>query len=691
MLVEAVVLWTHALAALLFGALTLWAMTAPTQLPRRPLAAALVLTALWALTVAGVGGREPATRIAEAARDLSWFGVMLAIWRRSEVAPQPVALGIVYGVLASVTVSAALVAVAVHAMTGSALVPAALLLRIMVTLAALILLHHLHATAGGTRADTRLLAAALALVWLTDLALLSTAYLWGSWPAAIAAVRGVALTIAAALVAAALFRPVGEVQVSRSAAVQSLSIAAIGLYLAAMVLATSAIGAVGGSQGRVAQTAFVFGSAAALLTLARSPWLRAWAKVKLAKHLFRHRYDYRAEWIRFTETLGLPGAAAAPLGERMVQAVGDLIGSPAGLLFVNNEDEELVLSARWNWPAQEAPTGAGTAPLVRYLAAAPRILELDAIRAGDCEPAEAAALPADLIAASCGWALVPLQHLDRLAGAILLARPPVARALDWEDFDLLRIAGRQVASYLAESRAQAALADAQRFDEFNRRFAFILHDLKNLVSQLSLTARNAERHADNPAFRADMVATLRESAERMTELLARLSQRGPTRADPPAPMSVSALVERVAARRRRLHPVELVVPPGIRAVADPHRLEQILDQLVQNAVEASPPDAAVAIRVATTPDGVEIEVSDRGCGMSPAFIRDKLFRPFASSKPNGFGLGAYEARALAQAMGGLLEVESREGEGSRFRVLLPAAPAETALDAAAAAMLEHAA
>ena len=683
MLAEAMVLWTHALGALLFGALTLWALTSSTSLPRRPLAVALALTALWALTVAGIGGREPATRIAEAARDLSWFGVMLAIWRRSEVAPQPVALGIVYGVLACVTVAAALVAVAVHAMTGNALVPAAMLLRIMVMLAALILLHHLHATAGGTRADTRLVAAAMALVWLTDLTLLSVAYLWGEWPAAVAGVRGIALALAAGLVAAALFRPVGEVQVSRSAAVQSLSIAAIGLYLAAMVLATSAIGAFGGSQGRVAQTAFVFGAAAALLTLARNPWLRAWAKVKLAKHLFRHRYDYRAEWIRFTETLGQPGAAAAPLAERMVKAVGDLIGSPAGLLFVT-ADEELVLAARWNWPAGEAPTGAQTGPLVRYLAGAPRILELDAIRAGDAEPCEIAALPADLIGAERGWALVPLLHLDRLAGAILLARPPVARALDWEDFDLLRIAGRQVASYLAEAQAQAALADAQRFDEFNRRFAFILHDLKNLVSQLSLTARNAERHADNPAFRADMVATLRESAERMTELLARLSQRGPTRAEPPAPMSASVLVGRIAARRRRLHPVEVAIPPGVRVVADPHRLEQILEQLIQNAVEASPADAPVGLRI--VPDGawVAIEVVDRGCGMSPAFIRDKLFRPFASSKPNGFGLGAYEARALAQAMGGRLEVESREGEGSRFRVLLPAAPVETP-------MLEHAA
>src|SRR3546814_18663571 len=118
--------------------------------------------------------------------------------------------------------------------------------------------------------------------------------------------------------------------------------------------------------------------------------------------------------------------------------------------------------------------------------------------------------------------LVPLVHFNTLAGVILLARPPVDRALDWEDFDLLRIAGRQVASYLAEARAQGALADARRFDEFNRRLAFILHDIKNLVSSLRLEARTAAHHAHKPDFSADMIATLTESAGPLNALLARL-------------------------------------------------------------------------------------------------------------------------------------------------------------------------
>ncbi|MEG8023566.1 PEP-CTERM system histidine kinase PrsK [Sphingomonas aurantiaca] len=286
-----------------------------------------------------------------------------------------------------------------------------------------------------------------------------------------------------------------------------------------------------------------------------------------------------------------------------------------------------------------------------------------------------ASVPDWLRACTDAWAIVPLVHGGAmggaLVGAIVLSRPPVDRALDWEDFDLLRVAGRQAASYLAEDRAHAALADAARFDEFNRRFAFILHDIKNLVSQLTLVARNAERHADNPDFRVDMVATLKDSSDRMNALLARLSQHGPVRGEPLQPVDVAAVVARVATARRAQHPI---VTQGAAACALGHaaRLEQVLGLLVQNAVEASRAEDPILLSIETVGDRVSIDVIDHGCGMSPGFVRDQLFRPFVSSKPAGFGIGAFEARQLVHAMGGALDVVSREGEGTRFRILLPA-------------------
>ncbi|MDF7777030.1 PEP-CTERM system histidine kinase PrsK [Sphingomonas sp. AOB5] len=663
----ALILWTHALAALLFGALALWAWRRKEGAPRRPLALALAATALWALSVAGLGSGETGTSFAELLRNLAWLAFMIVLHRRDGNVRPPVALGTVYGVVVLVSVASVvlhIIGMSDDPMAGEFLA-ASLLMRMLFAVAALVLIRALHqAIAPETSVGLRWTVRALAAIWFIDFNLVSVAYITAAWPQALLALRGLGMIAVAGAMAAALQRKdEWNVSVSRTVAYQSLSLVAILAFFALLALTTSAIATVGGANARVLQTAFVFGSTAAMLTLVSSTWLRAWLKVKLAKHFFRHRYDYRAEWMRFTDTLGSP-AGAAPLDERIVKAIADLVESPGGTLLVP-EGQGLGHGAVWNWDSDA--TGPAEAALAQHLANTGRILELDGLRGADS--VEAALLPQWMLDRTDAWVLVPLPHLGTLTGAILLARPPLDRALDWEDFDLLKVAGRQVASYLAEARAQEALADAQRFDEFNRRFAFILHDIKNLVSQLTLTARNAERHADKPEFRADMVETLRDSAEKMTALLARLSQHGPRRAEPLRAVEILPLVERIAAERSAQHPVVASGHPAI-AFADPAALDQLLAHLVQNAIDASPASEPVTIAVAGDANHVTIEVIDHGIGMSPGFVRDKLFKPFVSSKSGGFGIGAFEARQLATQMDGRIDVTSREGAGSRFRVTL---------------------
>lgn len=397
-----------------------------------------------------------------------------------------------------------------------------------------------------------------------------------------------------------------------------------------------------------------------------APRTRGWIKVTLAKHLFAHRYDYRAEWLRFSNTLGSTGDADADsLEVRAVRAIANLTDSDGGLLLVPDE-RELVGKASWNWPAAHSRCGEALTDLLR----SGRIIALDEHRATDDPRA-----PEWLLSDERAWAIVPLLHFDQLAGAIVLARPALSRTLDWEDFDLLGVAGRSVASYLAEAQGQEAIAELQRFEEFNRRFAFIMHDIKNLVSQLSLLARNAERHAHNPAFRDDMVATLHSSTARMNEVLARLSQHHKGRAEPLVPVALGSLVSAVAAAKRVVHPVVVEGELSILATGDPARLETALTHLVQNAIEASTPHDPVTIYIATVGQRVSITVTDNGCGMTPEFVRTQLFRPFASTKDGGFGIGAYEARTLVAGMGGNLEVSSRLYQGTQFTIWLPAAQA----------------
>jgi len=365
------------------------------------------------------------------------------------------------------------------------------------------------------------------------------------------------------------------------------------------------------------------------------------------------------------------GGGGAPSEGGVVQAGAAIPAGPAGLLLTRDEDGALALAARWRWPTAEVPGICLDAAAIRALERSGAIVELEELRRGRDPKGIGPAVPAWLLGEARAWALAPLLHFDRLVGAVVLARPPHARRLDWEDFDLLRVVGQQLASYLAEHAGQEALAEAGRFDDFHRRIAFVMHDIKNLASQLSLLARNAERHADNPEFRQDMVATLRSSVDKMNDLLARLSQHNKGRVAEPRAIPLGALAEAVAASKRPSHLVKLEIRGDVVVQADPVRLEQALAHLVQNAIDASPADEPVWIRVEQR--GIEgvIEIIDHGTGMTAEFMRSRLFKPFASTKEGGFGIGAFEARSLIAAMGGRLDVESREQEGSRFTVTLP--------------------
>ncbi len=258
-----------------------------------------------------------------------------------------------------------------------------------------------------------------------------------------------------------------------------------------------------------------------------------------------------------------------------------------------------------------------------------------------------------------------------LTGIAVLARPPLKRELDWEDLDMMRVVSRQLASYLAEATSQLALAESRQFEQFNRRFAFVMHDIKNLVSQLSILSRNAEKHANNPEWQADMVETLKSSVDKMNDLLKRLSQHSQARNAKIERFDVEEAIMGVIHAKRLVYPIDADLSPGLVASADIGRVETILNHLLQNAIEATEDGSPIRITASRQGNEVAIRVSDSGCGMSEAFVANQLFKPFESTKEGGFGIGAYEARALAQSLGGNLRVDSRLGKGTRMTLLLP--------------------
>ena len=644
-------------------------------------AAALALTACWSLAFIGLGSGAAATSVLLSLSYLAWLWSLYRLFARDDrdknVGPiRPLVLALAFVELMQL----ALLAAHQHYVGAPSAQLATLrfeaTFRLLFCIGALVLVHNLYAGASQiAREALRWPAAALAVLWLYDLNLSTVAYLGERQPLTMLTLRGVAQLAMVAMLAIGLLRHDGDLRFrpSRTFAFQSFSLLVIGGYLAVMVLVAQGLAYAGGEVARLVQAGFIALASAVAVAVLPSRRLRGWLRVMLSKHLFQHRYDYRAEWLRFTETMGRAGPEALPLGERIVQAVADITDSPRGLLLTPREDGELALDTRWQWPSIEVPAEALSPAGVRFFEQTRFIVDLEDLRAGRGESVPPEASPDWLMAESAAWAVVPLVHYERLVGVVVLTRPPVAHRLDWEDFDLLGVVGRQLASYLAEQASQDALGEALRFDEFNRRIAFVMHDIKNLASQLSLLARNAEKHADKPEFRADMLITLRNSTDKLQTLLARLGRYGAQGHEAVQTVALRDLVAGVAARYAGRHEVTLVERGPCAVRADREGLEQALVHLVHNAIEASEENGPVLLDLSQDKSQALLEIVDSGCGMSPEFIRTRLFKPFNSSKAGGFGIGAFEARELIRAMGGRLEVESREGLGTRFRIRLPLA------------------
>ena len=669
------------LGALVSGLAALWIARsgAAERSDRWAGVAALALTANWCFAAASFGAQQPVVALTEVAKNLAWIYVLLRLFAndgRDETLRLVRPAAIVLAIVEAFQIVLVMLALRNANSPGAAILvfETSAILRALTVVGALVLLHNLYVGAAlSSRRILRWNAAALAGMWAFSLNFYTLSYLTGEVPLELQAISGLAAAIIAIPFAVG-FNPSAaglEFRPSRTLAFRSLSLLVIGAYFVLMLLLANSLDMLRGDIRALTQVGLILAAGALALIWLPSQRVRGWLRVTAVKHLFKHRYDYRNEWIRFTNTIGRTGFDESSLQERAIKALADITDSPCGLLLLPEDDGALGLGAHWNWPSAQLPSCAMNADLAGIMEREGLILDFDEVRAGKDHHGELAHMPAWAEAESRAWAAVPLLHFDRLVGVVVLARPAIERELDWEDFDLLGIVGRQLASYLAEQSGQAALSEASRFDEFNRRMAFVMHDIKNLSSQMSLLLRNAEKHADKPEFRKDMLVTLRNSAEKLNTMLARLGRYGAASAEDAKPFDMTNHVRATVQRFAATSKVVLLRNEPIQVDGQAEAFEQALSHIIQNAVDAGGPESPVMLE--TFSDGLFgiVQVVDSGHGMSPTFLRTGLFKPFVSSKEGGFGIGAYEAREMIRAMGGRLDVESREGLGTRFTICLP--------------------
>ncbi|RMG34886.1 MAG: PEP-CTERM system histidine kinase PrsK [Gammaproteobacteria bacterium] len=483
-------------------------------------------------------------------------------------------------------------------------------------------------------------------------------------------VRGLVNALAVPLLAISIARNPDwnlRIHVSRQVVFHSVTLAGAGIYLLAMAGVGYLLRQYGGDWGALLQTAFLAGALILLGVMLFSDRIRARLRVILSKHFFSYKYDYRDEWMRFTRTLD-EGADSVP--ERIIHAMAALVGSRGGMLWARAGTGDFEPLAQWNMPPVEAGPG-GWEPVVAFLRQRQWIIDLDEYYATPSlyDPLE---LPAWILEIPDAWLLVPLTFKEDIVGLLLLKRSDLTRALNWEDRDLLKIAAMQAAGNLAQYLSDQALMQARQFEAFNRLSAYVVHDLKNILAQQSLIVSNAERHKHNPAFVDDVIATVKNSVERMTRLMEQM--RSGMRGARQERVALIPLLGQVVERHARRDPVPSLVAGTAQPVVmgDPEQLATVFGHLVQNAQEATEKGGEVTVEVGVEGTQAVVTIRDTGCGMDSDFIRNRLFRPFDSTKGlTGMGIGAFESREIIRALGGDIQVESRPGEGSVFRITIP--------------------
>ncbi len=659
-----------------------------THLARWPVVAALVASALWC--AAALIGLESdgllfglATQLADLLRYGLWFVFLLMLLPRpgaGDVAATPRLLQ--RAALGCVVACAGLLVLQATGWWAQEVSRLALAGALALPVCGLLMVEQLFRNLReDQRWNAKPVCLGLACVFVFDIYLFSEGLLFATLDRDALDVRGAVHALAVPFLLVAARRSpnwLAKLHVSRAAAFYSASLLLAGAYLLFMAAVGYYVRFFGGEWGRALQLGLAVAALVLLGVLVVSNAFRSWLRVFVGKHFYSYRYDYREEWLRFTAMLS---AKRSPqeTGEMIVRGLAKMVECPAGSLWTRQGSSgDFVQSAAWNMPQVAEVESAGSA-LLRFLSTQGWVIDLDEFRASPRRYGELA-LPTWLLGSRNGWLVVPLLAGDTLQGFVVLARPLTALKLNWEVLDLLKTAGRQAAGYLAQMEATEALLDARKFEAFNKMSAFVVHDLKNIVAQLSLMLKNAERLHDNREFQQDMLLTVESSLEKMKRLMLQLREGakppGGSRGVELTPI-VRRLVAMVRAQGRTLETDE-----GEHLFTRGHddRLERVLGHLVQNALDATPPEGRVWLRTARSAGSVLVEVGDTGCGMSEDFVRTQLFRPFSSTKASGMGIGSFESAQYIRELGGSIEVDSRLGEGTLFTVRLPAFEASAGSD-----------
>ena len=475
------------------------------------------------------------------------------------------------------------------------------------------------------------------------------------------------LLVGEMVIAAALMRDrLGvELRVSRQALYRSVVAGTLGLYLLAVGVLGWLLNQLGIAEELFLGSLVVFVSAVALASVLLSEKVRWWFKGFVARHFYRTKYDYREQWINFTKRLGSL-VTLDELAPELLAAVVETVGTKAGVLYLQDETDNRYRAAYAAGTGCSRDPFAPDHPLVGLLTTTRKPLSVDGSEVSLWMAPEFARVFTE------GSTIVPLRWNEKLTGFLVIGPERTGVSYTMEDLEFMETVTEQAAGAIVTARLSERLVQSHEFEAFHRLTSFVIHDLKNSISALSMLSDNALRNFADPEFQRDTIKTVSKTADRMKALLARLSSAPESDALRLEPVDLAALALEAAgpvAQNERISLAKDLAPLPISG--DSEALLRVIQNLIANALQSIEGNGTVRLQTFERDGCAVLTVTDTGCGMSEEFIRRSLFAPFRSTKKGGWGIGLYHSKGIVAAHGGSIEVSSREGMGTTFTIKLP--------------------
>jgi putative PEP-CTERM system histidine kinase len=411
-----------------------------------------------------------------------------------------------------------------------------------------------------------------------------------------------------------------------------------------------------------------------LAVLLLSDGLRSWRKRFIISHLRRPRHDYRIVWAAFTAKT-TPLSTIPQLSATIVKFVSETLEAPSVSIWLLDEKQErLTLGASTVFRASQAQrlavSGTDMTELLSELAARSLPVDLEVERNWIDRMT---GTYGDTLREARARCCAILQSSGRLVGLLTLdGRAGQEAPFDAEDFQLLKTIADQAAATLLRAQLVEGVRQAKELEAFQVMSAFFIHDLKNLASKLSLVTQNMPAHFDDHEFREDALKTISHSVAKMGGMCSRLSLLSRKLDLHMRSVNIGEVISQVLSEMGEIRAgmtTRLNVTKPI--LLDEEQMRKVFTNLLLNAIEAVSADGHIEITSDPRGAGIEVAVTDNGCGMSREFIDKSLFRPFQTTKKQGMGIGLFHSKTIVEAHGGRIEVESVEGKGSTFKVVLP--------------------